>query len=455
MGTTSCPSARASQPRTPLGKRPVPPLAAVTHGTVYSAKQRGDLGMLVAAQKMAARPVFEGAFCGVVGYQVGRCIRRYGHTMEAAYEPQGHFHAEYTFALICTGGVFQNVTECALGRFKRVRSVDRRHRRRGESTQATPKSGGQRGAPLRERLRLQVREHVFRIPQPLVAPVLRKRPQHALRRSRPFPSAPRLHGRPAKQRFEPRSGLYELRFQLVVLVTEQHFAHETDREQIVRMPGCNSAGQQRAETASGFFEPACDRFREWRRERREPFRRTGLHAPADDGRGIEGPMGKFKMMIEHMGPGGVGVEHARLQSAPARPGSEQRLGHPRFRGQARVDRRNAVGIAHRLPQFGVEQPAPCEAGPDVEAESLVGERREHDEPIIFIDVGQPLAHCECRIAPAHGERLAVDGDLVRALPTWRMDSDDPSVRPELAQALYLPDQVLGGHGCRVRSSPSE
>lgn len=103
----------------------------------------------------------------------------------------------------------------------------------------------------------------------------------------------------------------------------------------------------------------------------------------------------------------------------------------------------------------MEQPAPCEAGPDVEAESLVGERCEHDEPIINIDVGQPFAHCECGIAPAHGERLTVDDDVVRALPTCRMNSDDPSVRPELAQALHLPDQVLGGHGCRVRSSPSE
>ena len=157
----------------PLGERPVLLLAAGTHGTVNRAEQHADFGMLVAAQKMASCPIFEGAFCGVVGYQAGRSIRRYGRMMETAYEPQGHFQVAYTFALICTGGVFQNVAECAFGRFKRVRSVDRRHRRRGESIQATPKSGRQQGASLRERPRLQVREHAFRVPQPLVAPVLR------------------------------------------------------------------------------------------------------------------------------------------------------------------------------------------------------------------------------------------------------------------------------------------
>ena len=101
------------------------------------------------------------------------------------------------------------------------------------------------------------------------------------------------------------------------------------------------------------------------------------------------------------------------------------------------------------------QPAPRQAGQDVEAEVLVDKRREYDQPIVVTERGEPLAHRQRRWAPAHGEGLAVDGNRVITPPPRRMNPDDPGVGPTLAEPLHLPGQVLGSHGEGVRSVSPE
>ena len=183
----------------------------------------------------------------------------------------------------------------------------------------------------------------------------------------------------------------------------------------------------------------------------EPCR--GLYEPR--GQSVASAIGKTKVVVEHMRPGGIRVQHARRRAGPVWAGTEQCIGHPRLHGQPRVHARHAVGVAYQLPSFGVEQPVPRQSGPDVEAEIRVDKRREHDQPIVFGERGEAFAQCQGGWAPVNWERIAVDGNRVTTLPTCRMQPHDSRVGPAFAEPLHLPRQVLRCHDCCVRSLSSE
>ena len=317
------------------------------------------------------------------------------------------------------------------------------------------KPGRQHRASLRERLRLQVRKRDLRASQPLAALISRQRPKDTPRRRRPFAAARRLDACPSKQGLEPCRGLYEPRGQSVAFVAEQHLAHEADGQQLACVTGRDSAGQQCTQAARGFSQPLPNRLRERLRQRREPRCRTWIHAPADDGSGIGSAIGKTKVVVEHVRPGGIRIQHARRRAGPVWAGTEQCIGHPRLHRQSRVHARHAVGVAYQLPSFGVEQSVPRQSGPDVEAEIRVDKRREHDQPIVFAQRGEPFAQRQGGRAPVNWERIAVDGNRVTTLPTCRMHPHDSRVGPAFAEPLHLPRQVLRCHDCCVRSLSSE
>ena len=375
--------------------------------------------------------------------------------MEAAHEPQGHFEVAHAFALTVAGGVLRDALECVFGRFECVRGIDRCCRCRGESLEATLKPGRQHRAALRERLRLHVRKRDLRATQPLAAPISRQRPKDTPRRCRPFAATRRLDACPSKQGLEPCRSLYEPRGQSVDFVAEQHVADEADGQQLACVTGRDSAGQQCAQAARGLSQPLPNRFGERLPQRREPRCRTWIHAPADDGSGIGSAIGKTKVVVEHMRPGGIRIQHARRRAGPVWAGTEQCIGHPRLHGQSRVHARHAVGVAYQLPSFGVEQPAPHQSGSDVEAEIRVAKRREHDQSLVVAQRGEAFAQRQGGRAPVNGERFAVDGNRVTTQPTCRMHPHDSRVGPAFAEPLHLPRQVLRCHGCCVRSLSSE
>ena len=141
------------------------------------------------------------------------------------------------------------------------------------------------------------------------------------------------------------------------------------------------------------------------------------------------PSGRAQEVIQHLPPGGIGIQDVRRKPAPGRQCGEQRLGHPGLRRQPRIHGGDAVRVAYHLPPFGVDQSAPRQAREDIGTEIGIAERCEHEQTLCVVQGGKLFAYRQRRFTPGYAERHIAGGNRIAALPARRVDADDSSVGP--------------------------